>query len=273
MCEFCKSAFTTRQAKYKHKKKCKVNNNEIDKDKIKLELLKEENKKMKLEIKLKKLNNKENKITTSFRALNRKFKERAILKQQSNDINNNTNNNQSNNNLSHNTNSNNTINNNQINIYGFGKEEVIGSLSNKDIKYILNGGFSALENIIEVTNCGNSNECKNIIIPNLKDNYAYTYDDKKEYFVPVDKNVAVTELMSNRLENIITLYEENGSKLDPTKKQYLENFLVKINDKDKKIIQEENKTHKNYFEFKKDSVIILLYDNNDKINNDLAINV
>ena len=63
--------------------------------------------------------------------------------------------------------------------------------------------------------------------------------------------------MSYRLDNIMTLYEDNGSNLDPTRKQYLKNFLKKINNKDQKIIQQEEnktyKTYKNYFEFKKES--------------------
>ena len=53
MCEYCEKTFNTREAKSLHKKKCKIDI-EFDKDKIKLDILKEENKKLEL---LKKDNN------------------------------------------------------------------------------------------------------------------------------------------------------------------------------------------------------------------------
>lgn len=63
-CKYCNKIFNDRSNKYKHQKICKFK--EQYNDKIKLELLKEENKRLELEIKLKKItNNTTNNITNN----------------------------------------------------------------------------------------------------------------------------------------------------------------------------------------------------------------
>jgi hypothetical protein len=84
--------------------------------------------------------------------------------------------------------SNNVINNNNnYPILSLGNEELTNVLTIDQKKQIMNSRLGSLEKIVEITHCGELNQFKNIIITNLKDNYAYRYDDKVGYFVTVPK--------------------------------------------------------------------------------------
>ena len=48
--------------------------------------------------------------------------------------------------------------------------------------------MKALDKLIEITHCGEYPQFKNVVITNLKDDFAYKYDSNKGFFVTVKKN-------------------------------------------------------------------------------------
>ena len=254
-CSFCNRIFNFRQNKYQHEKRCKHKKKKEDENKI--VLLDKEIELTKLKIKLqngKKLSNK------SFQSMNKMLMEKAYQ----NTINSNNNNN----------NSNNTVNiQNNYKIIGFGKEEIVEALSLKEKKMILQERLCCIEKCIEISNVDNHNEFKNIVITNLKDNYAYKFDDTKGYFVVCSKTDVLNELISNRVVVIEEIYDELilTNKIGEYTKDKIKEFLVKINQEDKPFTDEnEEVKYPNYKDYKINKIKILLYNNQNKITKDIA---
>jgi hypothetical protein len=136
ICENCNKEFNTRQAKSYHKKSCIHNVNELAKIKeetrqteLLLALKKEESKILQLKLKLEKSNKVDN---ITLKKLNRMLIERNTRIK--------------------NINSNNTINNNQqiinnFQLIGFGKEEVMETLTKHDKKLIMNARYNSLDKL------------------------------------------------------------------------------------------------------------------------------
>ena len=256
-CEYCKKIFTTRQAKSLHiKKYCK---NIIDKDikleEIKLQLAKEESKILQLKLKLQNSTKVDN---ITLKKLNKLLLERNNL------IKNSTIN-------SHNKIQNNITNNFQL--VGFGKEEVVELLTNKDKKLIMNSKYCSLEKLIEIVHCGTYNQFKNIVITNMKDNFMYKYDDSKGQFILSTKNDVLNSLINYRLEDLEVIYNDllGKNKLDDVTKNCIETFINKINYVDSKFTDIDGKQHDNYKQYKINEIKVLLFNNQDKITNDISL--
>ena len=257
-CTICSKTFQNKSNRYRHEKTCKTKLKvdkclEIDKINAEKEKIQEEKELIKLKIKLQsglRLN------TKTFKSLNKMLMNRSYY----NNIN------------SNNTTINNNIQNN-INLIGFGKEEILKILTLKDKKLIMNSGFLCLEKIVEIANVDSYNEFKNILITNLKDNFAYKYDDNFGYFVVVNKNDTINELICNRVMDIEAIYDqlETANKIDDKTKNIIERFLTKIEDKNKFVDKQENITYTNYKDYKMHNIKILLYNNHDKITKDISL--
>jgi hypothetical protein len=263
ICKYCNKIFSHKNSKWRHEKICKLKNDEdkniiINKQKHDIEILK-----LKLELEKEKKNN-----DKSFKAINKMLKNRALNK---------VNVENSNLNNSCNTNSNNTTNNIQINntiqICGFGKEEILEYLLKKDKKKILNAKNLCLEKLVEITNCGNYNQFKNIVITNLKDNYVYKFDQNKGYFVISTKDETITDLVSERTVIIEEIYDEFYDKLDNSTKKCVEEFLEKMQNESEPFIDLDNKKHDNYKKYKIEKIKILLYNYQDKITKDIELSI
>ena len=272
-CQFCDRQFNFRNNRWKHENICKtklenqsnkiVKLKELEIEKINAEKnkLKEEKNKLKEEkelIKLKiKLQNSSRLDTKTFKIVNKILMAKSYNKLI---------------NLHNNTTINNNIQNN-ISLIGFGKEELMDKLTNKDKKHIMNSGYLCLEKIIEITNVGNYNEFKNIVITNLKDNFAYQYNESLGYFVVVNKNNTINELICNRVMDIEAIYDEleTANKIDDKTKKIIKRFLIKIEDKNKFTDEQENITYINYKDYKIHNIKILLYNNQDKITKDISL--
>ena len=264
-CKFCNKQYSTPQNRWKHEQKCKKKENELEIEKVKLEQIKEElkikqeeNNKLKEEsklIKLKiKLQNTKKLDTKTFKSLNKMLMDRSHK------------------NITNNTTVNNI--NNYFNISGFGKEDILDVLTYKEKKYILNQKYNCLNKLIEITNCGNYNNFKNIIITNLKDNYAYKYDDKLGYFIAGNKNEICSDLINNRVMDIEAIYDElsTANKIDDKTKEIIQTFLDKIGDDVLKFTDNENNIiYPNYKDYKINQIKILLYNNQDKITKDISL--
>jgi hypothetical protein len=218
-------------------------------------LLKEKNEKNEEIIKLqKKLLNSKRMDTKTFKAVNKILMERSYRNSQNNNIN-----------------SNNVIN-NTYQICSVGNEELVNVLTFQQKKQILNSRLCSLEKIVEIAHCGNMNQYKNIIITNLKDNYAYKYDDAKGYFVTTPKNVLLDDVVTHRITDIEEIYDEldSANKIDPKTKKIIQDFLDKISNQETPYFYNETK-YENYRSYKINNIKILLYNNQDKITKDIAL--
>lgn len=173
------------------------------------------------------------------------------------------------------SNNNTTIHNNITNNYqlvSLGNEDLLKVLTLKQKKIIMDSRLGSLEKIVEIAHCGNMNQFKNIIITNLKDNYAYRYDDTKGYFVTVTKDVLFDDVVTHRVTDIEEIYDElkSANKIDDRTKKLIQNFLDKMSNEDIPFFDSETK-YNNFKCYKIDKIKILLYNNQDKITKDIAL--
>jgi hypothetical protein len=263
-CKYCNCEYKHKQSRWKHEQKCNITNLELNKiqeenkqKELLLQLAKEEKEILKLKLKLQKSTKVDN---ITLKKLNK------LLMERNNFIKNST----------INSNNNNKIQNNIVNnfqLIGFGKEEIIETLSNTDKKKIMNAKYCSLEKLIEIVHCGTYNQIKNIIITNMKDNFMYKYDDTKGQFLLSTKNEVLNSLINYRLEDLEVIYNDllEKNKLDDKTKDIIENFINKINYSDSKFTDCDGKEHENYKQYKINEIKILLFNNQDKITNDISL--
>jgi hypothetical protein len=263
-CRYCNNEFSYQQSKWKHEQTCSHKNKNtnstatpipipIPTDIETVEQIKEQNSKYKDEIiKLQKKLLKSNRLDIkTFKSLNKILIERSII------------------------NSNNNINNsitNNYQIVSLGNEDMVNVLTMQQKQQILNSKLNSIEKLVEITHCGEMNQYKNIIITNLKDNYAYRYDETKGYFIVVPKNTLLDNLVMLRLTDIEAIYDElkTANKIDDRTKKIIQNFLDKMENTETPVIENETK-YENYKSFKIDNIKILLYNNQDKITKNIAL--
>ena len=257
-CRHCSKPYNIYQSRWVHEQKCKhiikEKNNTIESIKAERDAYKD--KIIKLQDKLIKTN----RLTTkSFKAINKILMERSYHM------------NQSNNNNSLNTTNTINSNNNILQICNVGSEDVLNVLTEQQKKQIMSAKFKSLDKLVEITHCGEYNQFKNIIITNLKDEFAYKYDDSKGFFVTVKKNDVITNMIDYRIYNLNEMYDEmeNGNKIDAKTKIVLKRFMDKC-DSDDPFEDDNGIKYPNYKEYKKDCVKILLYNNHERITKDIA---
>ena len=259
-CRHCSKEYIFPQSRWKHELNCKTKQ-EIELSNIKEQnenLLKEKMEKNEEIIKLqRKLLNSKRMDTKTFKAVNKILMERSY----------------------HNSHNNNTINSNNTNtinntyqIYSLGNEELINVLTYEQKKQIMNSRFCSLEKIVEITHCGGMNQFKNIIITNLKDNFAYKYDDSKGYFVSIPKNILLDDVITHRITDIEAIYDElqSANKIDDKTKKIIQDFLDKMGNEETPFF-ENNTKYENFKSYKINNIKILLYNNQDKITKDIAL--
>ena len=287
-CKYCNNNYSTRQNKWKHEQKCKIILDEKEKQTNELKIaeinsnekikLAEINKEIKLaeinkEIELKKLEiKKENSLIKKEEKIHSNPTIKKINKLLQNKINM-TNSNLTSN--SHNTTNVQNIVHNHFKIESFGKENILNIISDKEKKLIINQGYESIEKLIEITNTGNYDQLKNIVITNKRDNYAYIYDEKTGIFISCDKNVALCKLVTNRLYDIEEIYNDfdEKNKISDKTRKILSAFFMRMSVEDKPFIDENsnNKEYKNYLDFQVDKVKNILFNNQDKILKDVTL--
>jgi hypothetical protein len=259
-CRYCNKEYNNKNSRWSHEKICKIKLNKSTEDK-KLELLikKEEAKILKLKIKLQNSDKVDN---ITLKKLNKKLMERNKL------IKNSTINSHNNNNIQNNTQ---VINN--YNLIGFGKENINETLTLKDKKQIINAKYQCLEKLIEIVHCGNYDQFKNIIITNMKDNYMYKYEENKGQFILSTKNEVMYSLVDYRMCDLEVMYNDLllSNKINENTKNIIENFINRILNIDIKHEDCEGKIHENYKQYKINEIKLLLFNNQDKISNDISL--
>lgn len=256
-CRFCNKKYNIIQSRWYHEKTCKEKEKrekeaewekEQNEQKLQLQLKREETKILKLKLKLEKSKRKQPKTVNELNNLlteHRNTISRSMIQNHSNN--------------------NNTINNihNHYQIIGFGKEQDIPALlTNNEKNAILGSKFQSLQKLIEIVHCGKYNQFKNIILTNMKDNYMYKLDDSKGIFVLAPKDEVISSLINYRIDDLVVIYNEfvEQNNIDIKTKERMEDFINTMsygNDNDKKYHINEIK--------------LLLFNNKDKITNDISL--
>ena len=179
-------------------------------------------------------------------------KENSIIKQKTNrnptikNINkllqNRINMNNSNLNSNNTTNIQNNIVHNHFKIEGFGKENILDVITDKEKKLILNQGCESIEKLIEIVYVGKYDQFKNLLVTNKRENDIYTYDDKANAYIINDKNLVLNKLVANRLEDVEEIYNEfdENNKLTDSNRKIMSKFFIKFIDEDKPYIDENS---------------------------------
>jgi hypothetical protein len=290
-CRYCNKEYYNIKSRWSHEKKCKFIVDEKEQEKQSNEIkIAEINKEIKLaeineKIKLAEINEKIElaKINLELKKVEIK-KENSIIRQKTNrnptikNINKLLQNriNMNNSNLTSNSNNTNTTNNiqnntvhNHFKIEGFGKENILDVITDKEKKLILNQGCESIEKLIEIVYVGKYNQFKNVLVTNKRDNDIYTYDDKSDLYMINDKNLVLNKLVANRLEDVEEIYNEfdENNKLTESNRKIMSRFFIKFIDEDKPYIDENsnNKEFKNYNDYKVNKINNLLFNNQNKI--------
>ena len=253
-CRTCDKRYKHKQTRCTHEKTCigkKTIDREIELEKMKQETLDKEQKTLELKIKLQSMKRVDNK---TFKAINKVLIDRST----------------------HNTNNiqNNTIINNNYQIFSIGNEDVINTLSIDDKRIIINRKWCSLDEIVKMVHCGDHNMFKNILITNLKDKFAYTFDESKGYFITTTKTFILDDLISNRMMDIEAIYAEltTANLVDEKTKKMIQAFLDRMEEDDKPYMDEvEDVEHANYKTYKMNIIKVLLYNNQEKITRGISL--
>jgi hypothetical protein len=83
----------------------------------------------------------------------------------------------------------------------------------------------------------------------------------------------LNSLIGYRLDDLEIIYNDllERNKLDENTKNIIEKFINKINYDQSRYIDYDGKEHDNYKEYKINEIKILLYNNQDKITNDISL--
>ena len=259
-CRVCNKIYKYKQGRFTHEKTCSgIKESSIDLEvermKQETEKNKQETEKMKqktleLQIKLQGMKRVDNK---TFKVINKMLIDRSIT----------------------NNNNNNTTNNitNNYKIFSIGNEDVINTLSIDDKQIIINRKWCSIDEIVKMVHCGDHNMFKNILITNLKDKFAYTFDESKGYFITTTKSFILDDLITNRMMDIETIYGEltTANLVDEKTKKMIKAFLERMEEDDKPYTDEvEDVEHVNYKAYKMNLIKLLLYNNQEKITSDIA---
>ena len=253
-CRTCDKRYKHKQTRCTHEKTCigkKTIDREIELEKMKQETLDKEQKTLELKIKLQSMKRVDNK---TFKAINKVLIDRST----------------------HNTNNiqNNTIINNNYQIFSIGNEDVVNTLSINDKQLIINRKWCSIDEIVKMVHCEGPNMFKNILITNLKDKFAYTFDESKGYFITTTKTFILDDLISNRMMDIEAIYAEltTANLVDEKTKKMIQAFLDRMEEDDKPYMDEvEDVEHANYKTYKMNIIKVLLYNNQEKITRGISL--
>ena len=261
-CRTCNKIYKHDRTRINHEKTCnnnsttslelEVEKTKVERTKIEVEKLEKEKEILKLQIKLQGMKRIDNK---TFKYINKFLMDRSP-------INNNTMNNTMNN----------TINNHYHfpPIMGLGNENLLEKLTLQEKKEILDRRLWSLETMVQMVHCGKHDMFKNIIITNLKDKFAYKYDETKGYFITTTKKDVLDDLVANRMMDIEAIYDElsSANKIDSKTKKLIQEFLDKMENENTYVNDEIE--YQNFKSYKMNNIKILLYNNHDRMTKDIA---
>lgn len=222
ICEFCNKQFSKKSNLTKHLNlnRCKVKKNEMN-------ILKKENEEIKKEIK--ELKNQ------MMDLMNKTYKMHPKTLQKINNQLNNC-----------------TIT-NTINIVQLGKEDIVNTLSKKEKLSILNKCYGSFNKLIEDVHFNNKYpQFKNIAITNLKDDYAYKYNEEENKFIACKKEELLEDLLDNRTIDLEDILNENVELINNVQVSKIKELIDKLYGKED--LYDENKS----------SIKLMIYNKSDK---------
>lgn len=257
-CKICNKKYTTIQSRWVHYQKCNGKYLELERLKSENERMQDTLRRTEEIVRLQKKLLKSKRLDTkTFKAVNKILIERSYYNAQ---------------NMQNNTQNNVKTVNNNFQIFSVGNEEILRVLTEQQKKQIIGAKMMALEKIVEIAHCGTNHQFKNILITNLKDDYAYKYDEKKGYFVTVLKKDLLDDVVTYRLTDIEAIYDElqSANKIDAKTKKLIQDFLDKMENEETPFVEGE-KRFDNFRTYKTNNIKILLYNNQDQITKDVAL--
>lgn len=140
-----------------------------------------------------------------------------------------------------------------INIVQLGKEDIVNTLSQKEKIGILNNCYQSIEKLIEYVHFNPKYpQFKNIAITNLKDEYAYRYDEIENKFMACKKEELLEDLFDNRTIDLEEILDENTELITNVKASKIKTLLEKLYDKS------------TLYDKKKSNIKLLIYNKSEK---------
>ena len=180
-----------------------------------------------------------------------------------------------------NTNSNNgysVVNNYNNPIFQLGTENVSSVLSTAEKKLILEQKEFCIDKMVEIVHCGAKyHQFKNVVITNIKDEYAYTYNADAGFFIKSKMDDTINDLISYRIKDIEEIYKELKDMdrvLGRGFQQLIKSFLEQINDirpDDEYENPDTSEKYKHMKDYKLETLKIFIYNNQDKITKDILM--
>lgn len=227
ICKFCNKSYNNKNSKWSHQNKCKLSSN----NKLKEENLLLRNKVENFE------------------------KEILIMKEQLLKLLN------KNCKIHHKTFNKITNNINHINIIQLGNESISNLFSKNQQIGILKCRHQCLSKLIKEVHFNDKYpQFKNILITNTQNNIAYKYDNNENNFIAINKKELLDDIISERMGDIETFYDNQLEFLDTKTKEVIDFFINKMDD---------NKSE--YYEDKVKEIKFLIYNNRNKVSKDLEI--
>ena len=231
-CNYCGRVYNYRQSKSRHLKnceerkiaeECKLDNKLVKKT----ELMENELICLKRENKLIKKENKELNKVCNLNGNNRNLS----IRTQNNNINTKNINNSKNINNTKNIQNTNNIQNNIINIVPLGKEELQCIFTDDEQVEVLKRQYNSLQHLIfKIYNDEKFSKYRNVAIKNMKDDYAYQYNECNDDFELVSKSAVILDLINEHTMTIQHFLDYNAGKLSKRVLNRLNTFLNTIED-------------------------------------------
>ena len=238
-CEYCNVSFATKSSLKRHKLHCKAFVQQKD----------EANKKYEEAKKLKEMFDNDSDTTTALTTHNNTV----------------TNMNNSNNTVNNIVNNNTIINNNNVNVsyrVQLGSEPIANLLTDKDKKQVLSKIHgSLLYYVHKVHFSGQYPEYLNVALTNLRSKYAHKYSEIEQKFITELADNVFTEMIDTRFSEICDFYDERKTKLNAKLESRLNNYI------------EGMKNNPEKYKKTMDDVMLLAYNNRDKVKMDNCVNM
>ena len=157
---------------------------------------------------------------------------------------------------------------NNITIVSLGKEDVLGTLTQKEKLSILNERYKSVLELVKLLHCsGKYPQFNNSIISNLKSEFALTYNEKDSKFVTTKKSELVSNIVSHRTANVEEILDENKNKVSKQTNKKVKELIDILEKDDFNLTVEDDEFIKDY----KTNVMTSIYDNRDELKQTIKI--
>ena len=157
---------------------------------------------------------------------------------------------------------------NNITIVSLGKEDVLGTLTQKEKLSILNERYKSVLELVKLLHCsGKYPQFNNSIISNLKSEFALTYNEKDSKFVTTKKSELVSNIVSHRTANVEEILDENKNKVSKQTNKKVKELIEILEKDDLNLTVEDDEFIKDY----KTNVMTSIYDNRDELKQTIKI--